>query len=948
MFEFDYKAFYIVLSILGSGLLGEVYRYLKMKKTPLSASRSTDGHSGILMIMLVNMLIGVCFFSSSLLAVYRTNAIAPLFEIGVSFCLISLLAHYFYPKLAHFAGCTTIGDIIERTYGKVSRTFTTCITAFCCFLMVVAPLVALGQVAEAVGFSRLLVIVLFSLLLVGYSSLNQRDGLSFLGVVKFLSLGIGITYLFGQVMSHYSGSMLSLRKAVTQMGEELSRKEMQTRFTPFSYDTTDSLLSAFFWIGWPTLLLSPPVIQQLLKKKKTSTTKQGVIYFGLIYSLLKLILLGIALFMFVQMESGVPKEGAAFFYLLQNGLAEDTSLAYQVLLLLMYCTSLLGTAYLFFKALMVIIADYLPTTASEKIPIPNRFTHLLVYLVGGSLATFCAYYANEIPPTYLVGFAIGLLGALTIPLLAAVLGLVGHKKIFLYSVGAFLFAGFLGVALDYAKRDWLVKGLRWIGCTLSEGANTRYYLFLLIVQLSTIIFLYLHYQRYGRFRYLKRAPLSTDAKSKKEETSWMTRFYAPLDWATTQLRYCGKALELLGVIFVIGYLVWGTPWHHHETNPQVHRYIALLGIIRMCGIILATGLILRPIWPVRYQRFFPLYWLMTLWFCIPFTNALLFLHGPNELVFFSWCLLSSLLLGVMVDRETFLSLMITGPLPAWAIYHFGIPFVDRYHGLDGLTLFHSGACMALILLIRLFFIGDKDISHFKKQHNNTLLTRHFYQEFDHALATIAIEDLKKVLDQEVTMKQQDNGELLWAFNNQQSYQKLISYISKYERQRKACQLKNIVFTKLLLDQPSDTLYRQELTVADSVRSLYQQLSPAYQVKVHVEAIDPSYTIWIATPFFDYIMQSILYYAVRGRTATHVAIHWNSIKKCLSIIDNGTPLPQNQKELFNLDNIRYYSQYALPLIKLVLRKMEAKMKVYQEGNKQVFEIFFPENNKPPIA
>ena len=943
MFAFDYKAFYIVLSILGGGLLGEVYRYLKTTKKPLPVSPTADGHSGILMMMLVNMLIGVRYFTAGLLAVHSTNAISPLFEIGVSCCLIFLLARYFYPKLAHFA-CTTIGGIMECVYGKTSRTFTAYITGLCCFLMVVAPLAALGRVAEAVGFSRLVVIGLFGLLVVGYSGFTKQGALSFLGVVKFLSLGIGMTYLFGQVLGHYNGSVLSLREAVTQMAEELQQKEGAAKFMPFAHDTTDSLLSAFFWIGWPTLLLSPPVIQQLLTKQNTSTAKQGGHYFGVIYGLLKLILLSIALFMSVLADGKSMKEGDAFFYLLQNSLAANTALAYQVLVLLLYCASLLGTAYLFFKALMVIIADNLPTTGTAKGLMHNSFTNLLVHLLGGSLAILCAYCAKVVLPTTLVRFAIGLLGSLTIPLLAGVLGLAGHKKIFLYTVGSFLLTGLLGVVLCYVKEDWLAKGLGWIGRTSPRFPNTCYYLLPLVAGLSGSIFCYLHYERYGRFRYVKRVPLSPADKGEKGGTSWTARFYAPLDWATTQLRYYGKAPELLGLIFVIGYLVWGTPWHHDADDAQVERYIALLDIGRMCGMVLATGLILRPVWPVGAQRFFPLYWLVTLWFCIPFTNVLLFLHAPNELVFFSWCLLSSVLLALVVDRKTFLFLMVAGLVPAWAIYHFGIPFVCRYHRLDWVSVLYSAACVGLILVIRLFFITDKDIPNLKKQRKKALLTRHFYQEFDQALAAIPIQDLKKVLAQETMIKQQENGEVLWAFHNQQSYQKLVSYISKYERQRKVCQLKNIVFTKLLLDQPSDTLYRQQLKVADCLKSLYQQLSPAYQVKVHIEAIDPSCTIWVATPFFDYIMQSILYYAVRARTATHVAIHWNSIKKCLSIIDNGTPLPQNQKELFNLDNIRYYSKYAFPLIKLVLTKMQADIKVYQDGKEQVVELFFPQGNR----
>lgn len=940
MFEFDYKAFPIVLLILGGGLLGEVYRYLTTKKKPLPITPVAAGHSGILMMMLVNMLIGVRYFTAGLLTVHSTNAISPLFEIVAFFCLTLLLVRYFFPKLAHFAGCTTIGGIMERIYGKTSRTFTTYITALCCFLMVVAPLVALGKVAEAAGFSRLLVMLIFGLLLVGYSSLTKRGALSFLGVVKFLTLAIGMTYLLGQVLGRYNGSVLSLREAVTQLAEELNQQEPRLHFAPFAYDATDSLLSAFFWIGWPTLLLSPPVIQQLLIKQNAATTKQGVIYFGVIYSLLKLILLGLALFMFVQAHGEPMAEEGAFFYLLQNGLAEDTALVYQVLVLLMYCASLLCTAYLFFKALVVIIADNLRATGPQKVPMHNRATNLLVYLVSGSLAILGAYWAKGVLPTTLVRLAIGLLASLTLPLLAGVWGLVGNRKIFLYSVTTFLLTGVLGVAFCYVKGDWVQRCRKWLGGTYHCFPTTCYYLFPLIVAVSGLIFCYLHYQRYSGFKYLKRTSLSPADKGKKEHTTWTARFYAPLDWATTQMRYYGKAPELLGVIFVIGYLAWGTPWHYHAADTQVQRYIARLNIGRMCGIVLATGLILRPLWPMQCQRLFPLYWLVTLWFCIPFTNALLFLHAPDELVFFAWCLLSFLLLSVVVDGQTFLFLMVAGLLPAWAIYHFGISFLDRYQALDCLTLLYSAACFGLILLIRFFFIADKDITDLKKHRRNMLLTRHFYQEFDQALAAIPIQNLKKVLDKEVTIKQQDNGQVLWAFNNQQSYQKLLGYISIYERQRKVCQLKNVVFTQLLLDQTIDTQYRQQVKVADCLKSFYQQLAPAYQVKVHIAAIDPLCTIWIVPPFFHYIMQSILYYAVKCRTATNVEIHWNSIRKCLSIIDNGTLLPHNQKELFNLENIRYYSKYAFPLIKLVLTKMQADIKVYQEGQKQVFELFFP--------
>ncbi|OJW71471.1 MAG: hypothetical protein BGO68_03710 [Candidatus Amoebophilus sp. 36-38] len=85
-------------------------------------------------------------------------------------------------------------------------------------------------------------------------------------------------------------------------------------------------------------------------------------------------------------------------------------------------------------------------------------------------------------------------------------------------------------------------------------------------------------------------------------------------------------------------------------------------IIKTIGVSLCIGLLLKPYWASWFQKYFPIYWHFTLFYCIPFSFTLLFLINGSNIQWLVNVALAIMLLILLVDWTTFLTLSILGTI----------------------------------------------------------------------------------------------------------------------------------------------------------------------------------------------------------------------------------------------------------------------------------------------
>ena len=87
--------------------------------------------------------------------------------------------------------------------------------------------------------------------------------------------------------------------------------------------------------------------------------------------------------------------------------------------------------------------------------------------------------------------------------------------------------------------------------------------------------------------------------------------------------------------------------------------------VRFIGMTLCFGLMLEGIWPLQLKRYFALYWLVTVLYCLAFSSTLAFLRvheGPMDMMV--W-VVSFGLLVTLLDSGNFVILGLLGDGLAW-------------------------------------------------------------------------------------------------------------------------------------------------------------------------------------------------------------------------------------------------------------------------------------------
>ncbi|MHB9147500.1 MAG: HD domain-containing protein [Candidatus Amoebophilus sp.] len=144
-----------------------------------------------------------------------------------------------------------------------------------------------------------------------------------------------------------------------------------------------------------------------------------------------------------------------------------------------------------------------------------------------------------------------------------------------------------------------------------------------------------------------------------------------------------------------------------RTQVNIEALYAWLLVIKLIGASLCVGLLLKPYWPNQFSIYFPIYWHLTLLYCLPFSFTLLFLINGSNVEWLVNVSLGITLLLVLVDWTTFLILSVLGTALGILFY---IQFIGALPLLDIYSLYTLSYVFLASLSIGLIFARRKEQS----------------------------------------------------------------------------------------------------------------------------------------------------------------------------------------------------------------------------------------------
>ncbi|MEM9738141.1 MAG: HD domain-containing protein [Bacteroidota bacterium] len=567
-----------------------------------------------------------------------------------------LLGRYVLPNLVHFRDCYTMGDIMEKVYGSYARLWTGIITTLFSIFVIAGQLLGMAYLSTFFGLSEPLAIVLTGSAIVFYTftggirSVACTDVLQFIvvivGIVTIVSLGLAainvanIPALFHKVIKEFPQNMQLLRH-------------------PFLvWQIHSSILYGFF----PTIFFAPPIIQRVLMTKSKKEVNSMFVNLSVFYTLFRLsiLILGFILLIAANQKNIYIDLHNSLTYICQN-IVQNIYL--RAFCLIGLVAILMSTADSYLNTLIILIdQDILYFFRKKQSMILHSVTKIRrIALIVGVCSIILSIAFLKLRVINVLPLSIIILSSITLPFLAAMIGMKGSSHIFHMTFFTFITVfGFLLFFTSWFDAKLLPES---VAIPIEEiNFASSYPACLWAIAASTIIFLLLHYRENKGFVFLKKTKISLGSSFCSSPIVWYHMFSKPMNWIEKKIQSYGGQPLLLG--FFISFFNM-LPCLMTHTNPHVHLTLVILKII---GIVLCTGLLLQKQWPQSLKKYYNLFYYITLFYCLPFFNAFLLLQDINSSLLGLIFILHLILLTILVDWESFVMLAITGILLAVSLY----------------------------------------------------------------------------------------------------------------------------------------------------------------------------------------------------------------------------------------------------------------------------------------
>ena len=905
----------------------------KKSKTILDyalANRSVG--TGALIITILATVADISYITIRIRHIAYDFGIHKFFMAYLDTVMLSLfLAYYIFPKMIRFKNCYTLGDIMGHIYGKPSQVFAGAIGIVVSMMFIVAQMVALGKAANYIGIEQEW-IVLFGIALTimfymwwgGVRTVTATDMLQFVMLV----VGMGTIAFF--VLQKYNGLEGVWCSVKNEKPENLKVVRHPTFLLNFAYMFCNGLM--FFM---------PPIIQRILMARNKKQVKQSFQGFAVFYVLLYFMITIIGLGLLIAVKGVKIKEGEELSQIYKSILG-NTKWGNMLLMLILVAVTmstldsfLNGIAVVFVRDIVIPLKYVKPKKLSSEIGILRLITVVMVFL-----CTIMAYMVIvfKITPNNFIVMGKLCLGLPVVPFVLGVIGLKGSTKSFWYSIVSFsvvFLTIFIVAYTNSIDLNWLSPDREKV-MTFRRRITFLYPLALFASLLGALIGHYI--DNNGWFVVLRKKEKDTGIRPmhKKAPRFW-SLLAKPINFTKDRIARYGSQPVLTGAFLSLSCMV--QPLITQQTGTT---YTGALLIVQFIGVLLCTGLMLHNRWVPSLRKYFPIFYFVTLLYCLPFSYMLAWLYYPANNSALLMLVLSIWLLSLLIDRQTAWLLNIVGWVLALVVYK---ATGGHYESHEFANVWIAGfAVCYTLLLTNVFVMRQEQVNTNRIERNKTWSSAfghdlaNTFQKMHNTMREKHFDDSVRNIIAHKFTKGEMNGEKVCILKEQDyrllqsQYDQSVTYLDEAITQTS-------LFSDLVQNDHIRTGDIVDISMSKLLEKIHAGLPMDYQDKTKVQGSD-DFTVQVHAGLIQNVFNNLVKNAFSHGDATEVTIDWDAEQGICYLRDNGTGIPaEKQPYIFDLYYTTGGQGVGLPFVKLVLEAMGATIDYRTSAKGTVFMISF---------
>jgi Na+/proline symporter/signal transduction histidine kinase len=577
----------------------------------------------------------------------------------ISFVLTGI---FIIPKLTYFKDAITVGDVMGNLYGKYGSLITSALGVVYTIFLVGAQILAVGYVCnELLGWPPNTSIVIGGIILILYTSVGGIKAIASTDILQFIAAAIVLPTIAHIAVSE-AGGIVNVIKSVPQ--DKLS---ILTHSKLPRYLVIPLLISVIF----PSPIVYPPLFQIMLMTDKPQKSSKVLFISAAFMSAVKILIILTTLAVLAIYPKIKAAPGAASFYIINNYLSP----VFRGIAISGYLAIVISTVNAYLNAGAILFTrnfiKQLYLKESEKF---NELlsVRVITFLIGAISILAALSYKNIQNLSYL---GMGILApVISFPLIVGILGLKSDHISFISS--------FIATTSTFILCYLFIK--------------PTYLTFPISFVASVVSFLTIHYIKNKGLVLMDRtttkgAVLFNRVKLKSIYLAIKNLAYLP----NSINEYTTKGGEdpvtfglFISFMFMVPFLT-----SYRIAHANTYKWIL---VIKSIGILFCLGLLFKPDWPDRFKKYYPIYWNITLLYCLPFVSGLLFIIHEYNIVWVINISLCIILLITLVGWKPFFSLSIIGFLLAIFFYKLAIGPIPKMDNIISYELIY-GIIFAIII-----------------------------------------------------------------------------------------------------------------------------------------------------------------------------------------------------------------------------------------------------------
>lgn len=535
-------------------------------------------------------------------------------------------AKWIAPKFISYNNCYTLGDLMKIFYGITGEIISGIIGTLYCTIILTIQLVSLGILCEdLLNWDFTYSILLIGGIVVLYSSFGGIRAITITDILQFAVFIIMIPIMLNIFLRDVGGFV------------QLFKKLPSDKLLILGHEKQTYYISTWLF-GWllPGYFASPPILQRVLMVNSRRSASNVLYISSGVIILVRIALILMCFSVIVLSNNSVTSNGGAFTYVINHycsPLAKSISIVGILAVLMSTMDSFLNSA-----GLLLARNVLKPFTEKSNFKISELKSVMTLTLLIGGISITMAIMRLEINFLAWLAYAV-CITVITFPMLFGVFKLKTNFQTFLFSM--------------LVTIGTLICSMRlmpyYLAVPLSLFINIVSYLLYHIIQNRGIVF----------------------RKNSSEEVKWVPSF-AGLRNTFSNLVKCPQYLDrylfnqfrvynpqYVAIAFTVCFS-YMFPYlsERNEGGYQIE-------IIKLISVCLCIALMLHQLWSKWFTKNIHFVWHLALFYCLPFTNTVLFLINHGTTPYLVNMVATVMLISYFVDVKGFLFMNIVGGMLAY-------------------------------------------------------------------------------------------------------------------------------------------------------------------------------------------------------------------------------------------------------------------------------------------